>query len=208
METTNKTSLYLGLLIPVIAVLIVAGIVFIPRLGNKPQTDFLYSMLTQQPYYSNGYDNVNNCYWPVVNYSVKDGKLIKTPNKGVSYYETSTIKLCSNIPKSSLKPSNISADVEYDIYRYNPAEEKSTKLTFNEASALTLDPSPESADGYMIKNQNSGGFFFSDIFGGRNYNQKYLYGHNTSFPIKINSANTSPYSYDQYYSFTFIGWVK
>lgn len=132
--------------------------------------------------YSQGGSN----YYGQQQYSVQNGKLIKNENKqpsGVNY----------NIPK---KPQ---------LYIYNITKNSSQAVSFTQAQDLNLDSNITSSDGFKIVPGNNG-IGLMPFFGWsqRDYNVRYITGHNASVKLNIPSKSTAQYIND----FSFIGWIK
>ncbi|TSA46015.1 hypothetical protein D4R52_01285, partial [bacterium] len=71
MELKKNISLILGLSIPVLMIIFVAGSIYLPALFVHPKTDFLYV----------NYDN--NYYY--TQYSIVAGKLVKNPDENLTH---------------------------------------------------------------------------------------------------------------------------
>ncbi|MDO8657633.1 MAG: hypothetical protein Q7K55_02755 [Candidatus Levybacteria bacterium] len=114
-------------------------------------------------------------------YSVRNGRLFENPKPTPAYSD----------PRLYSNPQ---------LYVHNVAANKSVPVTFEEAASFTLDSNVESPDGYKLEN-GSGGGFFPFFWSNRDYNVKYLVGHNASEKINV-KTNGSNYS-----SIHFLGWI-
>ena len=149
MKLKDKTSLIIGISIPILMIIFVAASIYLPRLFVEPPAyDFLYSIDSDYGYYE----------------------------QGITMERESYEKLFIH-------------DVE---------ENKSRIISSEESEKLNLDPSIESPDGFEIVRGSGGGF----LFNGRDYNARYIKGHNIS--DKLNLEIRDGY---YYYDFRFIGWI-
>ena len=156
--TKQNLPLVFALAIPILMILGIAGVVYIPNLTSKPQYNFLY--MTGD---GAGYSYYNSEY----EYLVQDGHLKK-------YYRKS-------FPENSGLYANKS---EVQIYLYNMQTKQSKELNFEEASRFNLDTANLSPDGYQVVRGGGG----ADIlfFGGRSdYNSWFLQGHNHSKKLDL-----------------------
>jgi hypothetical protein len=110
------------------------------------------------------------------------------------------------IAKHYVKTTEINMDFKnqhtQQLFIHDVTENKSQEVSFEEAEKLNLDPSTESPDGFEVVygNRNNGFFIFSP---GRDYNSRYLAGHNMSTKLNLVSGNKAYYS-----EIEFIGWIK
>lgn len=113
-------------------------------------------------------------------YAVQNSKIIMLPTPTPYYYSNQQY-------------------IEPQLFLHNSNENKSTPITFDEASKLDLSVSSVSPDGYEIKNGNtSGGFLFGYS---RDYNKWYIVGNYVSKELKLSTINTN------YSNFKFLGWI-
>ena len=169
MQTIKKNiTLVIGISIPFLMILLVAGSIYLPGLFIKPQTNFVYlSGDDSYYYYNNGYQ-----------YSVQNDKLIKNDIKQPENQNTTPPR------------------VEPKFYLYDVIKNESKEITFAEAQNLNLDSSIYSVDGFEVVNGSSdnGSFpFFSG--GGTNYGTKYLKGHGVSKKLNLR-LNGAAYYYN------------
>lgn len=119
-------------------------------------------------------------YYDQYQYSVQNGKLVR-----------SEIQRPEN--------QNYQPQREVKLYVYDVAKNESKEIFYAEAQNLNLDSNVKSPDGFEIVYGSRGdGFFPSE----RDYNTRYLKGHNVS--KKINLQLSGSY----YNNFRFIGWIK
>ena len=159
-------------------IIIIAAAIYLPNIGKKPATNFLYVTGDAVVY---DYYNSGNYY-----YTVQNGRVEK-----------------DNYPYNPNNPKPYSpAFTESQIYLYDAAKNLSTELSLSEAQQYQLDPGNQSPDGYVVERGSGGGGF---PFGGaiQDYNSWYLKGHNRSF--KLNLKLIGSYAYN---NFKFLGWVK
>lgn len=132
----KNLPLIVGIALPLAFILVIVGVLYIPRLSITPAHDFLYT--TGEAYYDYGpYRNT---------YDVKDGKLITeavTPREGQQFR----------------------ADAP-DIYRYDVEAKTSTQIEASEAVKLKLAPGPSSPDGYSVEYRYSHDGVFELFGGG------------------------------------------
>ncbi len=186
---TKSLPLYIGLGIPVLMVLIIAGIAFIPGwFAPKPQYSFVYLAGGEGGGYSS--------YSP--QYQVRDGKIVMFPP---------TATPSPNMPVINQPPLK--------LYLYDVIKNEAREITLGEAQLLTIDDRNEAPDGYQYTYSYGGGGGMMELMydGVSRFNGEarkyYLSGHNTKFEIKlIVPAATSSYSYYGYgNSPRFLGWV-
>ena len=142
-------------------IIVVAAFIYIPSLGHKPASNFVY--LTS-----------NYIYTAQEEYSVQSGHITYTPpnsNAPVVYPQSSGMNMAK-------------------FYLYDVSKNTSTQLTFTEAQSYNLDPSVTSSDGYSIE-QGSGGdgggsLFVSNVV---DYNDWFIKGHNRSWKLNISVSN-------------------
>lgn len=88
------------------------------------------------------------------------------------------------------------------LYIHKITTNESKPVSLDEAKKLSLDPSSESPDGYMIQSGNYGGSSFPFGSYDRDYNTSYIVGHNVS--KKLNVKTIGAHYYGQV---NFIGWI-
>lgn len=174
MLNKRNLPLYIALAIPVLMIVLVAAFIYLPNMGKKPQYNFVYM--------------TGNGYLPYggQEYSVSNGHLVQNP----SPLDNSA----PNVPPKPVVPLG-----QPHFYVYDVTANSANEVSFQQAQALTLDPSNLSPDGYTLDRGNSGDFLFS---GPSDYNTWYLKGHNHSSKLNVKVVG------NDYYNLQFLGWVK
>lgn len=153
----QKIAAIAGVLIPVVFIVIVAVIAYVPSLFINPKYDFLYVK---------GYDSSKY-------YEVHAKHLMKVP--APRGYDDNYSGATYN-----------HRQVTPTIYRYDVASDTTESISFEAARQLTLSSSPKSPDGYKLeKATGSGGFLFWSSYSGSNedpYLQKGLASKKLSLP--------------------------
>jgi type II secretory pathway pseudopilin PulG len=177
--------LIVGLALPVLFIIIISLVVFLPSITIKPQHNFLYTKVDSYNRYGQSYTTA---------YKVEDSKITTVITPIPNYKElygttTSLLKEAVNLP---------------DLYLYDVKSNTSHKITLDQAQTYTLDPGPSSPDGYTVAyNYSNDGIF--DLFGSSNSNDGYFISKGNG-KKKLNSIDS-----DGYYSssnFRLIGWIK
>jgi len=177
MEIIKKNiTLILGISIPILMILFVASRIYLPGLFIKPHFNFLYvSGDDSYYYYNNGYQ-----------YSVQNDKLVKNEIK--------------QLENQNYNPPR----VESKLYIYDVAKNEAKEISFAEAQNLNLDSSVKSPDDFEVVYGSRGDGFFPFLFWSeRDYNSRYLSGHNVSKKLNLQLNGSSYYN-----NFRFIGWIK
>ncbi len=180
METIRKNlSLIAAVAIPVVLLALVAIIVYFRQGTLEPTQDFLYSSMNNSRYvYQQGGYTVD-----------ANGKLTK-------------FDPFVNYPKD---PVATRPDMQYgtttypDLYVYDVQTDTVRQVTFEEASALSLDSAFRSIDGYQVQTGDSSGLI--PLFGGADYRNRYIVKGSTG--KRLDLPQTS-----EYYDFQFIGWIR
>ncbi len=185
----SNIPLVIGLLLPVLMILFVAGSIYLPSLGEKaqPQYDFLYGVDTS--YGAPG----------TYQYFVRGGKLMREENPEYMLNEPGSTR---PIPAKPLKAPVDNAR----LYVHNVQTNESREITFEEAELLSLDYSMKSPDGFEMRQNHGGGSMFTEMFGGyrgNDYGKRYLIGNGSSVELNL-KGSTEPYFYTP---FQFFGWV-
>jgi hypothetical protein len=160
MDLKKNIPLIVGLAIPVIMVIVVAATIYLPRLANKPQYDFLYQ--TGGDYYTQS------------QYVVENGKLIKL--------DIPDEELEKVPPYERARTKNVT------LYRYDVQTNTNQALSLAEAEVLKLDPNNESPDGFSLTRGSYGGDIFA-LFGGGSQREWYLKSDKTSFEIDLKNTS-------------------
>ncbi len=159
----NKKNipLIIALCIPVLMILVLAAVIYLPGLGKKPAHNFIY--MTGDNYYNYGQSK----------YLVSDGYIRENPSATIT-------------PALYYKP--VASDSR--LFLYNVTTNIATELNIQQASQYRLDPSQASADGYKVERGNSNGDFLFGS-GGGDYNSWFIKGHNrsTKLNLKLNSTD-------------------
>ncbi len=165
-------ALLIGLGIPEVMILLIAGAIYLPRLLadiEDPQHDFLYTVGYAQGYY----------------FLVEDGRLRLKEPKSESVASTST-----GLSKLQL-------------FIHRVRENTSERVSFDEASALRLDDTALSPDGYELAYGRKSEIFFP-MFSSRDYRTRYLRkdGHAVKLELEIGES----FRYANHV--TFLGWIE
>jgi hypothetical protein len=175
---TKNLPLIVGIALPILFILIISALVFLPSLSIKPQYNFLYT--NQDDYYSYGQGYKNT-------YKVENGKIalepLPVPPKG------ELISYKSDSPK---------------IYFYDFKNNSSHEITWKDALKLNLDPGPSSPDGYNVSYYYGNDGIF-ELFGSGNNSRGYFVSKGSA-KKKLSGLLADNYSYQG--NFKFIGWVK
>lgn len=160
MEIIKKnTTFIIGISIPILMILFVAGSIYIPSLLIKPGYSFVYTISDNYDYY-NDYKE----------YSIENGKLLKR--------ELSEIE---KVEKKNYNPSRI----ESKLYFHDIIKNESTEISLDKAQNFNLDPNIKSPDGFEVLGASQGGGLFSVS---TDYNAKYIKGHGLSKKLNIETA--------------------
>ncbi|MDP2598581.1 MAG: hypothetical protein Q8P49_01995 [Candidatus Liptonbacteria bacterium] len=194
MENIKKNfSLYIGLAIPVAMILVVAIVVYAPRVlytVPSPQYDFLYAVGDNVVFTAYGRDvypyPAYKGVWPKYVYTVENGKLKRTE---------------AEIPPSQEGVVILLEDIQPKFYIHDTATNKSTQVSFEDAQALTLDTGVRSPDGFEVARGTGGGEVFPFFSGGgSNYNKRYIRKDYYAEELNLNLPS-------EYYAEFFLAWV-
>lgn len=169
MEVIKKNiTLVLGISIPILMILFVAGSIYLPGLFIKPHFNFLY--VSGDDYYYN-YNNGQQ-------YSVQNDRLVK------------------NEIKQPENPNYNPPRYEAKLYLYDVTKNESKEISFADAQNLNLDSNIKSPDDFeVVYGSRDDGFFPFFWGGGTDYNARYLKGHNVSKKLNL-QLNGSSYYYN------------
>lgn len=175
----ENLPLIIGLAIPVLMVIVLVAVIYLPRLYIKPTYNFVFATGSYPTYQDNATKEKTE-------YTVIDGRLTKDISAIVYHFST---YYSENSPK---------------FYRYNVTEKKTLPISDKEVMRLSLDPSQTSPDGFVLNYGTQVDNVFEGLFGGgRDYSQHVLEKGSVSIPI------TLPLTDDRYSSnFHFVGWIK
>ncbi len=192
----NKSSLksnlpiILAFAIPVLMIVIVALVVYLPALFLNPQSDFVYATQLGQksPLYTGA------------RYIVTDGKIsVECFDAYRAPFVKEDLAAPTLLPKEACTATNSDAGT---LFLHDVETNKSKELSFTDAQALTLNNKPISPDGYEVVSAQYNGDIFPFISGATGYGTKYLKGRYGSKKLDLQLAT------DSYNNFTFIGWVE
>lgn len=176
----ENIPLVVGLAIPVILVVILGLVIYMPRLFIEPQYDFIYAV-GDYPSYVNAATNQQ------IEYTVFNGELIKrvTPyDREKKVYQTN--------------------DTEF--YRYDVSAKNNIRLADEDVMRVDLDTAKKSPDGFELNYGNDAENIFEGIFGGgRDYSERVLEKGAVALPVNLTGAGGIDYSYRN--DWHFIGWV-
>ena len=175
----ENLSLILAFAAPVIMILIVVAVIYIPNLYYKPQTDFIYA----ESSYNHTYTVDSN------------GRVNETSQNSP--------KSIPPAPPVSPAPAMPPGSDYTQLYYYDIAKNTSTPIDLNAAQKYKLNGSVQSPDGYTIEyGSNSEGIFPIFISSSTDYNNRYIQGHGASRKLNLPVPNNF-YGYN----FQLIGWV-
>ncbi len=182
MKLTKNLPLVFGIALPIIFILVISLVVFIPSLYVNPQHNFLY--MTSDVVYGN--NQMYSQTYVVVNDHIALKSVVNNPNRPQYPYVTYRT---DNPP----------------LYLYDVKNNSSHQITFDEAKKILVVMDPMSPDGYTVTYRYSNGGIF-EIFGGNNTDSRYVITKGNGSK-KLDGLLPA----DAYYSpgnFTFLGWVK
>lgn len=131
----NKMNwpLIVGILLPIVFIIVLALVVYLPTLSIKPSHDFVYSDESPERYYGEQYRNT---------FDIENGALVAVP-----------LTLAEDMVVRGDFPT---------LYRYDMETGTSREISRVDAGALTLDAGPASPDGYAVSySMNYTGGFLS-----------------------------------------------
>lgn len=166
MEFIKKNiTLVLGISIPILMILLVAGSIYLPGLFIHPKYSFLY-VSGDDYYYNNGQ-----------RYFVENSRLKKN--------EITQPEDTNNYPPRG----------EAKLFIHDVAKNESKEIFFEEAQKLNLDTNNTSPDGFeVVYGGGEGGIFPFFYSGGTDYNARYLKGHNVSKKINVQLSGSYYYN--------------
>jgi len=165
-------ALIIGLTIPVVMILLVAGAIYAPLLFSgieDPQYDFLYTVG-----YAQGY-----------RIFVVDGMLQLEE------------------PESECQPPGSVSLEELQFFVHRVAENRSERLSLDQATMLRLDNTALSPDGYEFAYGRKSEFLFP-MWSSRDYRTRYL--RKDGHAIKLELENGE--SFSNAGTVTFLGWIE
>lgn len=166
MDTIKRNiTLVIGISIPILMILFVAGSIYLPGLFIQPHYNFVY-LNGDDLYYSRA----------KYQYVVQNGTLQRI-EAGLSD-----------------GTSNSQPRIESKLYLHDVKTNTSTEISFADAQRLYLDSNTKSTDGFEIVSGSYGRGFFPFFYGERSdYNARYLQGHNVTKKLNLQSTDSSHY---------------
>jgi len=174
-------TLIIGISLPIIMILLVAGAIYLPQILVKPHYNFLYS--------DQFLNNVNNGrhYQQSSYYDVENGVLVK-----------------KEIPKEENENGNIEY-IDPKLHFYDVVNNTTREISFADASQLSLLPGPTSPDGFIVQySHHNDGIF--ELFGGSYDNNRGMYIKKGVSQHLLAIPNDQNYYYNG--SFRVLGWIK
>ena len=179
----KNAPLIIGLAIPVFMIILISLVVYVPSAMLKPVHSFIYA--TNDRNY--GYGD---------RYSVVNGKLVK---EFIPYPENDG---------SQIDPQFKPTFPTVRLFVYDPIQNKSREVSFDDARQFTINENIESPDGFVFVGQNT--YYNDGIFGlfgsSRDRNTTYMKKGNVSKKINLITGSAEPYYYDN--NIRFIGWIN
>jgi len=190
----QNLALVVGLAIPVVMVIIIALVIYIPRwFVEPPKHDFIYAV-GEGVYYpgSDMYPYRPSPYaaypvkgvWPKYFYQIVDGKLVRKE---------------AGLPPPEYVGMPVT-DVEPKFYLHHVVANTSVPISFEDAEKYVLDTNVRSPDGWEIAGPSGGGGMFPFYEGSYDYNAKYLKKGSTAIKLNMNLPR-------DFYGDTFLAWV-
>jgi hypothetical protein len=162
----KNIALVIGILIPILMILFVAGSIYLPGLFIKPKFNFLYVSGDDSSYYNNRYQ-----------YSIQNNKLIE------------------NKTEQPQNQNYKSPQFESKLYLYDVVKNESKEISFAETQNLDLDSNVKSPDDFEIVYGSRGSGFFLFFYSGEtDHDTRYLKGHNVSKKLNLQLNANSYYN--------------
>jgi hypothetical protein len=179
--------------LPVLLVLCIALLTWLPSFGPKPGYDFLFIKDTSRSYYEQSSCVVYSNY-----YEVKDGYLTKKPYITTVFDKREVSEPCYGYAQIKQKDSP-------DLFVYNTKEDVVFQITFEEASKFKTRGESISPDGFKVSKRmlNRGVF---ELFGGGNNEGVFISKKNFYIKTSISEGDNGTYSYYND-DFKFITWI-
>jgi hypothetical protein len=179
---TKNLPLIVGIALPILFIVIISVIIFVPQMYIQPKYDFIY--VDENPPYTDMPESST--------YQVVDQYVVEQSASSTSASTSDMIK--KKNPYGST------------LYLYDVKTNTSRVLTYEQARSYKLNPNPTSPDGYIVKYEygNDG---VMDIFGNGSRDTSGYYVENDSGMKKLTGlVYNNMYYYRAY--FRFLGWVK
>ncbi len=163
MLNKKNLPLYIALAVPVLMIVVVAAMIYLPGIGKKPKINFLY--MTGTYVYDYGYGSGG--------YQVGGGHLVYNP------------------PAANYNYPNTSQTGQVQFFVYDVTANQAREATLAEAQSYTLDPTNTSSDGYTVSqgNGNGGDFLFGG--GGGDYSSWFIKGHNRAIKLNLKLSGSA-----------------
>lgn len=172
--------------LPIVFILIILGIVYIPSYYVKTDYDFVY-LTCKDSGYSNGEPI---CNFVKNNYHIEDNKIIVKKIEGDQ-----------DINGNKILDKDENMDIK--LFKHNNRDNVSVEVTLEEAKSLKIDNKMISPDGYEVINKigSGGSLFYTD-----SNKEYYLVKDNLNKKLNLKLPNNEYYYGDNNYKF--LGWVK
>lgn len=155
MSIKKNISLIVGIAIPIVMILFVAGSIYLPGLFSHPQYDFLYETGSGDYYYGRG------------QYSVQTARLVK-----------------NEFPPSNDPYRQPPADAKLFVYDVRENKSTEVSFEAAQQLMLDSSPkSPDSFE--VVSGSRDGDFFPFMFYNERDYNARYLKGHAASKKLDL-----------------------
>ncbi len=175
----KNLPLIVGISLPIIFIIIISFIVFLPNTFVKPAHNFLYQGE------SVNYSNYRN------EYGVENGQIVVKPVPHINEMILKDPYFAQSL--TDLPP----------IYFYDVEKDSSYEISLDEARGYELSAGPSSPDGYsVIYDYSHNGIF--EIFGSYDNNSGYFISSSNGGKKKINGIKGNRY----YGDLKIIGWIK
>ncbi|MFH1462306.1 MAG: hypothetical protein ABIG08_01215 [bacterium] len=172
MEVKKNLSLIIGLSIPVLMILFVAGSIYLPGLfAGEPEYSFLY---TERNYYCG------------TQYFAENGKL-------------SSKELVCLESENRYSPPEYNLPFTPKIFFHDIAKNQSQEISFEEGQKFVLSSNPTSPDGFKIECATRASGFFIFFDSGRDCSEQYIKGHGLN--KKLNIQLEEDYYYGKEFQF-------
>lgn len=180
----KNLPIIIGVLLPIIFILVIAGFILIPTYNINPKYDFLYTKNQDYDYYARKtYKNT---------YKVVNGKLISEPIKLDSKKYSPETEFIDSLP---------------DLFVYNTKDNTTHKITLEDTKDMYIDVGPSSTDGYNVE-YRYGDHGILDIFGSSYSADSGFYITKDKAGKKLTGVYQEANSYLYPHDLNFIGWIN
>lgn len=180
----EQLPLIIGLTIPVLLVVVLAAIIYVPRLYVTPQFDFVYATGSYPVW-------IDPATKTRIEYRVVNDRLTK---------KVTPVAVESDPDKRDYY--GVSETTPPDFYRYDVSENVNKVLSEEEALGLLLNPAKMAPDGFEVGYGQTNENIFESVFGGRDYSQQVLTKGSVGIPLNLVGESNRYYG-----EFNFIGWL-